>query len=66
MPTTEMPEGKIVCIGGDGGELNSLSVKSPGWLVLKLLDQIVGLGETAKKITENIKDNGHQPQGTIG
>jgi hypothetical protein len=52
--------------GGDRGELNSLSVKSPVWLVLKLLDQIVGLGETAKKITENIKDNGHQPQGTIG
>jgi hypothetical protein len=22
MPMTAMPEGKIVCIGGDGGELN--------------------------------------------
>ena len=25
MPMTAMPEGKIVCIGGDGGELNSPS-----------------------------------------
>jgi uncharacterized protein with HEPN domain len=51
--------------GGDGGELNFPRVESQVWLVLKLLEQIMAIGETAKKITENIKDNCHQPEGTI-
>jgi len=45
---TAMPEGKIVCIGGDGGELNSVTRESPILLVFSLLDQISALGDTAK------------------
>jgi hypothetical protein len=47
--------------GGDGGELNSLREKSPVWLVLKLLDQIMAIGETAEQIKNAIGDTSHHP-----
>jgi len=36
--------------GGDGGELNSTTLKSPILLVFSLLDQLTALGETAKRL----------------
>ena len=47
---TAMPEGKIVCIGGDGGELNSVTLENPILLVFSLLDQLTALGESAKQL----------------
>ena len=52
MPMTAMPEGKIVCIGGDGGELNSTTLENPILLVFSLLDQLATLGDTAKQLRQ--------------
>lgn len=46
---------------GDGGKLNFLSVKSPVWLVFKLLDQIIVMGETAGQIKNTIRDASRCP-----
>ena len=40
----------LISIGGDGGELNSTTLKSPILLVFSLLDQLATLGDTTKQL----------------
>jgi hypothetical protein len=51
---TAMPEGKIVCIGGDGGELNSLKAMTRVELLTKMLEHIISMGEIAKQMREGL------------
>jgi hypothetical protein len=48
--------------GGDGGELDSLSVKSLDFLVQKLLGQFISIGEITKQVKANIHISGQTRQ----
>jgi hypothetical protein len=42
--------------GGDGGELNSVTLESPISLTFSLLDQLTALGDTARQLRKrNLK-----------
>jgi hypothetical protein len=46
--------------GGDGRELNSVTLESPISLTFSLLDQLTALGDTAKQL-RNVLEN-HNPR----